>query len=239
VPFAGDICVLLEAHRDNKPGYATIVEAGMLAKVGFNAAGLGVCTNTLVSTLDTARRGVPYHVMLRALLDAESMADATSTLFGAERALSANYLVAHKSGTAANFETTAGDSGNIRTAMPERGLLAHANHFIADDFAALDFYVGQHPHSLSRLAAMRRGLREARPRPSVARLKEILRDHDGAPNGICSHPDPQAHPLKGRATIASVIADLTQGEVWLTAGPPCASEYQKYSIRSVFDAAIA
>jgi hypothetical protein len=62
-------------------------------------------------------------------------------------------------------------------------------------------------------------------------------EHDNAPNGVCSHPDDEAHPMDARATSASVIADLTLAEVWMTAGPPCRNEYDRYALRSVFDEA--
>jgi isopenicillin-N N-acyltransferase-like protein len=228
VPFAREVCVLVEMRRDDGPDFATVVEAGMLAKVGFNSAGLGLCTNTLVSSKDAARHGVPYHVMLRSLLDAESVAGAERILTSVERALSANYLVADKFGAAANFETIAGGAGAVRTTRPTRGLLAHSNHFLDPEFAPIDAYVGNSPHSLTRLDAMRRGL--AGSGLSVARLKEILRDHEHAPNGVCSHPDPKAHPLYARTTVASVVADLTAGEMWVTEGPPCGAEYQNYSL---------
>ena len=227
VPFARELCVLLDVRRDDKPSFATIVEAGMLAKVGVNAAGFGLCTNTLVSERDAGHRGVPYHVMLRALLDAESVDDAGRILSSMPRALSANYLVADRSGRAMNFETIAGGKGQIRATRPQGGVLAHANHFLAPEFAAIDAYVGKSPHSLTRLAAMRRGL-QASERLSVKRLQEMLRDHEHAPNGICSHPDPGAHPLYARCTVASLIADLTIGEFWFTDGPPCSNAYEPY-----------
>lgn len=225
VPFAREVCVLLEVRRKDGPDYATVVEAGMVAKIGFNAAGLGLCTNTLVSARDAGRRGVPYHVMLRALLDATSVEAAGRIIGGAERAISANYLVADRTGAAANFETTSGGADAVRTTRPERGLLSHANHFLAPEFAAVDSYVARSPHSLTRLEDMQAGLAGGAPL-SVERLQEILRDHHNAPNGICSHPDPAAHPLYARTTVASVVADLTSGEAWVAAGPPCAHPYE-------------
>ena len=227
VPFAREVCVLLEVRRDDKPAFATIVEAGMLAKVGVNAAGFGLCTNTLVSERDVDSRGVPYHVMLRALLDAESVDDAARILGSVQRALSANYLVADKSGRAMNFETIAGGKAQIHATRPHGGVIAHANHFLCTEFAAIDAYVTKSPHSLTRLDGMRRGL-QAGERLSVTRLQEILRDHEHAPNGICSHPDPTAHPLYARTTVASIVIDLTVVELWFTDGPPCASSYEAF-----------
>jgi isopenicillin-N N-acyltransferase like protein len=227
VPFAREVCVLLDVQREDKPSFATIVEAGMLAKVGVNAAGLGLCTNTLVSERDAESKGVPYHVMLRALLDAESVNDAKHILGSVQRALSANYLVADKSGRAMNFETIAGGKEQIHATRPQGGLIAHTNHFLCSEFAAIDAYVAKSPHSLTRLADMRRGL-SAGEGLSVGRLQDILRGHEHAPNGICSHPDTTTHPLYARTTVASIVADLTAGEFWFTDGPPCASAYERY-----------
>ena len=181
--------------------------------------------------LDAARRGVPYHVMLRALLDAETLAGAAARC-SPERALSANYLLAHRSGEAANFETMGGGGANVRVSAPERGWLAHANHFIDPGFAAVDSYVAQSPHSRSRLEGMRAGLDAGTI--TLERLRETLRSHDDAPNGICSHPDPAAHPMSARTTVASVIADLTAGDVWIAEGPPCAGVYDHYRLPAIF-----
>jgi isopenicillin-N N-acyltransferase-like protein len=227
VPFAREACVLLDVQRAEQPSFATIVEAGMLAKVGMNAAGLGLCTNTLVSARDANHPGVPYHVMLRALLDAESVEDAQRLLGSVERALSANYVVADKAGHAMNFETIAGGKAEIHATRPRNGLLAHSNHFLAPAFCDIDAYVANSPHSLTRLSDMWQGLQHA-VRPSVARMQEVLRSHAHAPNGICSHPDPAAHPMYARTTVASFIADVASGEFWFTDGPPCGAAYEAY-----------
>ena len=227
VPFARDLCVLLEVQRDDKPSFATIVEAGLLAKVGMNSARFGLCTNTLVSERDTNRAGVPYHVMLRRLLDSETVADAERILGSAERAMSANYLVADRSGGAVNFETTAGGTEGIYATRPQNGLLAHTNHFVSPAFAPIDAYLARSPHSLTRLSDMWQGLR-ASETLSVRQLQNVLRSHEHAPTGICGHPDPAAPPLYARCTVASFVADLTAGEFWFTDGPPCASAYEAY-----------
>jgi isopenicillin-N N-acyltransferase-like protein len=231
VPFAREISVLLEVERADGPSFATIVEAGMLAKVGMNDAGFGLCTNTLVSARDAERIGVPYHVMLRALLDARSVDDATAILSKPERALSANYLVADRSGQAVNFETIAGGAGEIRATRPQSGRLAHSNHFLAPEFAAIDAYVAKSPHSLTRLGDMRAGLARL-PEVTVDGLQSVLRGHDHAPNGVCSHPDPAADPVYARTTVASFVADITAGVFWFTDGPPCAAAYETYRFPS-------
>ena len=64
-------------------------------------------------------------------------------------------------------------------------------HPLAPEFAAIDAYVARSPHSLTRLAAMSERLGAQQP-ITVRRLQNILTDHEHAPNGICSHPDPAA-----------------------------------------------
>jgi Acyl-coenzyme A:6-aminopenicillanic acid acyl-transferase. len=58
--------VVLEVRQDEGPDFVTVVEAGLLAKTGMNAAGLGLVTNALVTDADVGEPGLPYHVLLRA-----------------------------------------------------------------------------------------------------------------------------------------------------------------------------
>ena len=229
LPFARETAVLLEVHRDNLPSFVTVAEAGHLAKVGFNAAGLGVCTNTLVSEIDFGRLGVPYHILLRALLDTETISCAVRTINLAPRAFSANYLLAHSDGFAVNLETTSGDASGVSTTLPRDGVLAHANHYLAQAFTAGDARIAQHPHSLFRLDAMRRGLKSAGSSITIEDVRSTLCDHGNAPDAVCSHPDPRVQPLERRTTVVSVIADLDAAEMWFTAGPPCAEQYRHFA----------
>src|SRR3954454_15369002 len=89
---AFDTTVVLEARQDDGPDYVTIVEAGLLAKAGMNSAGVALVTNALVSDSDTGKPGVPYHVLLRSILDAESVSGALEAIQRGTRASSANYL---------------------------------------------------------------------------------------------------------------------------------------------------
>ena len=69
-----DTVVVLEAEQDEGPNFVSVVEAGLLAKTGMNSSGLGVVTNALVTDDDRGEPAVPYHVLLRAFMDAETRA---------------------------------------------------------------------------------------------------------------------------------------------------------------------
>ena len=167
--------------------------------------------------------------MLRALLGASSVEEGACILGSVDRALSANYLLADKSGKAVNFETIAGGAAEIHATQPEAGLIAHANHFCAPAFRPIDAFVQSSPHSLTRLDDISHELRESIPL-SVERTQRVLRSHRHDPNGVCSHPDPAAHPMYARTTVASFVADLTATEFWFTDGPPCAVAYEAYRL---------
>jgi len=80
--------VVLEVRQDDGPDFVTVVEAGLLAKTGMNAAGLGLVTNALVTDADTGEPGLPYHVLLRAVLDCATVTDALEVLQAGSRASS-------------------------------------------------------------------------------------------------------------------------------------------------------
>ena len=58
LPHAEETVIVLEAEQDDGPGYVTVVEAGLLAKTGMNASGIGLVTNALVSDGD---RGATWY----------------------------------------------------------------------------------------------------------------------------------------------------------------------------------
>nr|WP_063818014.1 C45 family peptidase [Herbidospora sakaeratensis] len=219
-----DTAMLLEVTRDDGPSFVTLVEAGLLAKVGMNDAGVGLCTNTLISDGDEGRIGVPYHVLLRAALDSESGAAAAETIAGAERALSANYLLADDTGFAADLET-APRPGGVRILTPEDGQITHANHFRSADLTGEDLYARRKPHTFTRLRNVTESLGE-RPSLSVDDLKKVLADHQDSPSSVCQHPDENVHERERTATIAGVIMDVSGRTMHLAAGRPCVARWE-------------
>jgi isopenicillin-N N-acyltransferase-like protein len=229
---ARDTVVLVHARRDDGPDYVTIVEAGLLAKTGVNSAGVASCTNTLVSYLDDGAVGVPYHVMLRRLLDAESITDAVTTVVNADKALSGNFLLGDVDGLAIDMEVNPGGATSVRTLMPRDGVLAHTNHFLSPDLARSDSRIGTSPSTLFRLDCLESTLRRGAPTLSIRNLQDALSDHRNFPLGVCSHGDDRASEYERYATIASVIYDLDAHEVYLAAGAPCGGNFRRYQFDS-------
>jgi isopenicillin-N N-acyltransferase-like protein len=218
--------VVLEVRQDDGPDFVTVVEAGLLAKAGMNAAGLGLVTNALVTSADLGEPGLPYHVLLRALIDCATIAEALRVLAAGPRSSSANYLIAHASGTAVNIEAAPGDFTRLYPLYPEDGVLRHTNHFLAPSIASTDLALWVMYSTVGRLQR----LQAATTARTLDDFQAVLADHADYPYSICAHPDPAGHPCEQGATIASVLMDLTAGQIWLAAGNPCQTPYDQLKI---------
>jgi isopenicillin-N N-acyltransferase-like protein len=219
--------VVLEVRQDDGPDFVTVVEAGLLAKTGLNAAGLGLVTNALVTDADTGTPGLPYHVLLRAILDCATVTEALQVLQAGMRSSSANYLIGHASGAALDVEAAPGDFTRLYPQPPDQGLLLHTNHFLSPRLHPVDVSLWAMPSSAVRLARLRAGAAGA---DTLDDFRVLLADHADYPHSICSHPDPADHPLEQGATIASVLMDLTARRLWLAARNPCQAAYRELDV---------
>ncbi len=223
---AFETAVVLEVDPDDGPRFVTAVEAGLLAKTGFNAAGIGVVTNALVSDHDLGVPGVPYHVLLRAVLDATTPTEALATLQRGSRSSSAHYLIAHRDHLALGVEATPGGFADLHLTHPDhRGLVLHTNHFTHPGMTRVDVSVWLMPDSPFRLQRADRWLDRNDPfDPST--YEALLSDHAGHPTGVCCHPDPDAIAPEQDSTVLSVVMDLDAMTMRLADGRPCETGYR-------------
>src|SRR3954453_12116902 len=223
LPHAADTTVILEARQDDGPDFVSVVEAGLLAKAGMNSAGIAIATNALVSAADRGRPAVPFHILLRALMDAETPADALNALGRHERSSSANYLIAHADGIALDVEAAPGDYAQLFVGYPENGVLLHANHLANPGFDGRDVGLVSMSDSFFRLMRARQLVAEAPGPRDRDFFERLLADHAAHPHGVCCHPDPRLAAADQSATLASVIMEPATRRLWVAAGTPCAA----------------
>ena len=235
---AAQTLVVLEARPEEGPDFVTVVEAGLLAKTGMNAAGLGLVTNAMVTDADAGEPGLPYHVLLRAVLDCATVTEALKVLQAGPRSSSANYLIAHASGAALDIEAAPGDFTRLYPLFPEDGVLLHTNHFLAPRIDPVDLALWAMPSTAVRLQRLRAATTApvttapattAEP-PALDDFRALLADHADYPHSICAHPDPADHPCEQGGTVASVLMDLGARRLWLAAGNPCQVPYERLDI---------
>lgn len=221
---AFDTVVVLEARQESGPDFVTVVEAGLLAKVGLNSSGVAVCTNALVTAADQGRPGVPYHVLLRAILDSETLADGLAALQRRERSSSANYLLA-QDGVALDVEAAPGDFSRLFLGYEDGGVILHTNHFVNPGFDGRDVSVWAMPDSPTRMARLRQRVADHAGPLDLAFWQETLADHATYPHGVCCHPDPRLPEAERGATVCAVIMDPVGRRMWVADGNPCAAEW--------------
>ena len=188
--------------------FATVTEAGMLAKIGLNDAGLGVCLNLLVSSEDGGLDGVPIHLLLRRVLACRSVDEAVALLTAAPVSASSAVTVATP-GDVATVELSPGGPNVLRGSTG-----AHTNHFLEPPRAGRDVGLEESSSTEARLDVIRR-----------LPLLDALRSHAGHPEGVCRHVDESEPWAERTATLASVIMDLSARRLHVAAGQPCTAPH--------------
>jgi isopenicillin-N N-acyltransferase-like protein len=197
--------VLLRVRDGRGVACLTLTEAGMLAKIGLNSRGFGVCLNILRSADDGSRPGVPVHVLLRALLARESVADAVAFASGLSFGASSNVLCADASGDTAALEFSPRGLEVVRGAG---ATLCHTNHFLAPASARHQASLAPSLSTLPRLERITALTGAHKGKFSPADLQRMLRDESDGYLSICRKPDPAFAPEVCIETVASVVMDL-------------------------------
>lgn len=211
---------ILAIARDGDPPVLTLTEAGLVGKIGFNGAGIGLVTNFLLS--DRRRIGTPVHLIRRKILTAWTLGDAIGAVLGADRALAANYLIGHADGQVIDLEAWPDD---VLTVQPTGDLLTHANHFQTPPAGFRDLGKRIFPDSVVRDVRLRRLLAQKPGSLDAPSCQAALRDHFNLPDAICRHADPRDPEGDRIETLGSVVIDLTDRVLHFCSGPPCRGEY--------------
>ncbi len=215
--------VLLRVRLESGASYLTLTEAGMLAKIGLNSHGFGVCLNILRSTDDGAHPGLPVHVLLRKLLECNSVDEAISLASRQTFGASSSVLCADAAGQTAALEFS---PRGLEVMQGAQTVLCHTNHFLAP--AASTHQASLAP-SLSTVPRLRRvtALTDlAQGTFAVADLQRMLRDETDGYLSICRRADPALDIDARIETVASVIMDLGLQAMYIAPDVPSLVEYQ-------------
>jgi isopenicillin-N N-acyltransferase-like protein len=214
--------VLLRVRDSEGACCLTLTEAGMLAKIGLNRRGFGVCLNILRSSDDGAHAGVPVHVLLRALLACDSVADAIGFAAKLSFGASSNVLCADASGDTAALEFSPRGLEVVRGAD---AALCHTNHFLAPAAAKHQASLASSLSTVPRLARITALTQAHEGKFSNTDLQRMLRDESDGYLSICRSPDPSLDPLACIETVASVVMDLRERVMHVAPDVPSRTDY--------------
>ena len=218
-----ELTILVTYERPDGSKILTFSEPGMLAKIGLNSAGVGVCLNYLNHrhTLD----GLPVHILARAILECPSVADARRSIKRAGFGKSSHFLIADVANDALSIEFM---GASAETVEPYNTAYLHTNHCIFPDAPA---QVTEENSSTARRLARARALLANTDERTFATLKQILVDTHGADFAINNPFHPSAtFPGERIGSCGTFIMDLTRREMHVRKGPGETHPFATYAI---------
>lgn len=215
---------VVHATPNDEPPFLAMTYGGLLANVGFNAAGIAQCCDSVHPT--DSRIGIPRLINSRAVLGARTPAEAIRHMLVPHRAAGYNHLLAHESGELYNVEVSA---RNFALLYAEHGCVVHTNHFLDDNMKAIEEDPDELIDTRVRYFRAYRSLRLTN-KHSIKSLQAIQRDHLNFPNSICNHAEDDSNPMDREKTINAMVIDLTARVMHLAWGNPCKNAYHTYHL---------
>ncbi len=223
----GALQVILKiAGRGSIPPLVTFTEAGQLAKMGMNGAGIGLVVNNL--SADKRRVGVPWIFITRKILESTRLTEAIGAVLSTPRGHSINFLIAAGQ-EAVNLETSPVES---HVMWPENGILVHTNHFLGPclNFRDIKGEIDPTPHTYNRFRRLSRRITEASGSIDDNVVKAALRDHFDHPFSVCLHDNPARGLAGGASTCLSLVMTPNAGRIDYAPGNPCECEYRRIDV---------
>jgi hypothetical protein len=214
-----DDVVAIEWRVGDEPTIFTL-GVGPWISVGWNDAGLSVTGNEVAPKDEGV--GIPRLLQVRDALTRRTLAEAVKAILHPARASSYNWVVA-QGDYVASLE---GSATTAETLTPsEDGTLVHTNHYVHPemlDYEASDTLDGSATrlHRAGELASAVTG-----EPMTKTRLREILSDHENAPDSLCRHAQGEGESQ----TAFWCVADVTARTIMYGRGNPCDSEPQLYA----------
>jgi isopenicillin-N N-acyltransferase like protein len=223
-PALDDVTIVLPRRPQGKPALMTVTQAGLIAYIGFNEAGIGLCLNTLPAP--SRPLGVPHYFTVRGIYECRSLDDAVQAVRRAERAIPANIMLTTPQGPA-DLEVTLDD---VQVLTGEHGAVTHANHCLHPRLRDVNKQFPELIQSHDRQRRIDACLASASPgAASREQLQDMLRDHTDYPRSICRHANDDA--LTGFwQTVFSVIIEPELGQMHVSRGTPCNHSYETYRL---------
>lgn len=199
------LLAVADVQLENGHRFLSMIEPGMLGKLGMNSAGLGVCLNILPA--NSKLTGLPVHILLRALLEYRSLSEAEAI------------IRQHGGGQASHILVGSADHGCLGVELsdqphflPVNDIYLHTNHYLVKGQARSP---ETGPCSETRYSRMQ-NLLEKNNEKSVRNMMQIL-DNTEEPHAILRKDD-FSSLIGSCSTLVSLVMNLKQKTLWLREG---------------------
>lgn len=231
----GPNLVLASIKQEGKPDIWMVMEPGIVGKIGFNSASVGVCLNA-IRAKPVDENLLPVHVILRLLLEQRCLTDAldlVSTLGGC--ASSQHILIASPFGSR-GLELS--PLGTVHLTEDSLGLLVHTNHFLENHLVDEPPWLAGSPVRLDRAKTLcaalvqEYGKEQVREKMRPALLRQrVFADTFNSPEAICCAPDPCRE--ESVETLFNIVMVFEEGRApcaEVTFGKPTKSDARVYHL---------
>nr|POE52139.1 acyl-coenzyme a:6-aminopenicillanic-acid-acyltransferase 40 kda form [Quercus suber] len=212
--------VLLTVEQPGKPRIQMVTEAGLIGKIGFNDAGVGVCLNAVRQRgADVAR--LPCHVGLRVVLESRSRKEAVTQLEEFGVASSCHMLIADSEG-ATGLECSS--TGIEKLEMNVAGHILHTNHYVLEHRegpGAGGDYLGDSISRLSRIQELVTAIPRSDDGVNKEQISRLFEDEENYPTSICRMS------VDGKSTLTTlfnIVMELKSKSATVKVGRPIEPE---------------
>lgn len=221
-------------QTNGKPRIHMLTEAGIIGKLGLNSYGVATTLNAI--STNAAPNGVPLHLILRGMLDSNSLTAAMIAAVRSPIGCCANIMTGSRCCEVVDLEI---ENEDFDVLYPKDGILLHTNHFLSPRLPRAprkDQGKYTAPTSFVRLGMAERLIKPHAGQIDQTVIGNVLKSHFEFPAGICGHEDPTLQPIYRMGTVFSMIINLSQRRLWLAKGFPCDTPYEEVDL-SFFDEA--
>jgi len=215
---------IVHATPNDEPPFIAMSYGGLLPNVGFNAAGIAQCCDSVYPT--DSRIGIPRVVVSRAVLAARTLGDAIRTAVSPHRAAGYSHQIVHESGELYNVEVSA---KRFAILYGQDGYVVHTNFYQDPQMQFIEYepdeLIGTRVRYYRALRMLLNGQQH-----TVKSLQAIQKDHINFPNSICNHAEHDLDPLDREKTINAMVMDLTARAMHIAWGNPCANAFHTFHL---------
>jgi isopenicillin-N N-acyltransferase-like protein len=209
-----DNFVIMEIHFPSGHKILQLTEAGIIGKIGLNSNGLGQTLNILWA-IDNILSGVPIHIVLRAVLEAQTLKEARNAIEGSGGGTASNIIVTQAGGA---FDAEFAGRDTYIHAIKE-DTYVHTNHYLhAPEPIQIDEIDMANSRTRYKTAAGKLG---AVQQLSVPDMITILSDQSNGADSILAKNKPDTlGKMCYFGTLATVVMDLEKRSMKVRKGNP-------------------
>lgn len=199
------------------PAIKMVTEAGIIGKIGLNAAGVGVCLNAIrIKGMDATK--LPCHLGLRMVLESQSRGDAVKKLENYGIASACHMLIADGQTGGVGVEWSSVDSQHCD--MNAKGQVFHSNHYLCEHPKSGQdtVWLGDSPFRVKRIEELAGRIEGEVTKENVF---EMFKDEKNLPAAICRK---QVEGETGSASLFNIVMDLKAKRAEVRLGRPVEPE---------------